>query len=149
LEEIPGQPVQPGNLVEIGINGWHNSQFYWDYLAQEGVRVFTAWEIHRRGMEEIMAEALALAAEDTEAVYASVDIDAMDAAFAPGTGAPTPGGLTSYQILQAAYLLGQHPLVRGLDVVEVAPSYDINNITSILAAAIVQTFLAAAITERS
>lgn len=148
LEEIPGQPVQPGNLVEIGINGWHNSRFYWDYLAQKGVRVFTAWEIHRRGVEEVMAEALTLAAEGTEAIYASVDIDAVDAAFAPGTGAPTPGGLTSYQILQAAYLLGQHPLVWGLDVVEVAPPYDINNVTSILAAAIIQNFLATAIARR-
>jgi formimidoylglutamase len=148
LEEIPGQPVQPGNLVEIGINGWHNSRFYLDYLAQKGARVFTAWEVHCRGIEEIMAEALTLATEGTQAVYASVDIDAVDAAFAPGTGAPTPGGLTSYQILQAAYLLGQHPLVRGLDVVEVAPPYDINDITSILAAAIIQSFLAAAIARR-
>ena len=66
-------------------------------------------------------------------VYVTLDIDVVDPAFAPGTGTPQVGGLSSAQILEAVRALKGLNLV-GCDVVEVSPPYDSGEITSLLAA---------------
>jgi len=68
--------------------------------------------------------------------YVSIDIDVVDPAFAPGTGTPEVGGLTSYEILEFIRSLRIDKLV-GFDVVEVSPPYDVSEITSMLAANII------------
>jgi arginase family enzyme len=73
-------------------------------------------------------------------VYVSLDIDSVDPAFAPGTGTPEVGGLTSYQILQLVRGLQGLNLV-GFDLVEVSPPYDHGDITSILAANLAFEFI--------
>jgi agmatinase/guanidinopropionase len=73
-------------------------------------------------------------------LYLSLDIDVVDPAFAPGTGTPEGGGLTSYQILQLVRGLRGQNLV-GFDLVEVYPPYDQADITSILAANLAFEFL--------
>jgi len=70
-------------------------------------------------------------------VYVSLDIDVVDPAFAPGTGTPEPGGCTSWDIIQAIHLLGACRVV-GFDLVEVSPSIDVAQITSVLAAKILR-----------
>ncbi len=73
-------------------------------------------------------------------IYISIDIDVIDPAFAPGTGVPEPGGVTSSELLDAlAYLKGKN--VVGADLVEVAPAYDSTGQTGLLAAAIVRECL--------
>jgi arginase family enzyme len=73
-------------------------------------------------------------------VYVTVDIDSADPAFAPGTGTPEVGGLTSYQLLQL--VRGLHGLdLIGFDLVEVSPPYDHGDITAILASNIVFEYL--------
>ena len=73
-------------------------------------------------------------------VYVTVDIDSADPAFAPGTGTPEVGGLTSYQLLQL--VRGLHGLnLVGFDLVEVSPSFDHGDITAILASNIVFEYL--------
>lgn len=74
------------------------------------------------------------------AAYLTFDIDALDPAFAPGTGTPVSGGLTSAQALQALWALREIDW-RGMDVVEVSPPYDHADITAIAAATIVQRYL--------
>lgn len=69
-------------------------------------------------------------------VYLSIDIDVMDPAYAPGTGYPDPGGLTSREILEFVRKLYGLNII-GMDVVEVSPPYDVAEITSTLAASIV------------
>ena len=73
-------------------------------------------------------------------VYVSIDIDSADPAYAPGTGTPEVGGLTSYQLLQLVRGLGGLNLV-GFDLVEVSPPYDHSDITAILASNIVFEYL--------
>ena len=73
-------------------------------------------------------------------VYVSLDIDALDPAYAPGTGTPEVGGFTSFQMLQMVRGLGGLNLV-GFDLVEVSPPYDHSEITSILAANLVFEYL--------
>jgi agmatinase len=72
--------------------------------------------------------------------YLSVDIDCLDPAFAPGTGTPVAGGLSSAQALMVLRGLGGIDW-RGMDVVEVAPAYDHADVTAIAAAAVVQHYL--------
>ncbi len=72
--------------------------------------------------------------------YLTVDIDCLDPAFAPGTGTPVAGGLSSAQLLMMLRGLGGVDW-RGMDVVEVAPAYDHADITAIAAAAVVQHYL--------
>jgi agmatinase len=73
-------------------------------------------------------------------VYLTFDIDCLDPAFAPGTGTPVPGGLSSAQALEIVRGLGALNLV-GMDVVEVSPAYDVAEITAIAAATIAHDML--------
>ena len=143
IEEPDRNPLLPKNLVEIGINGWLASKYYGDYCKEKGITVIPAREVHRRGIKDVVAEALEIASDRTEAIWISFDIDGLDLAYAPGTCAPNPGGLTSYQALEAIWLIGQHPLCKGMDLLEVAPPWDVQNITSIMAAALAMQFIGA------
>ena len=73
-------------------------------------------------------------------VYLTFDIDCLDPAFAPGTGTPVSGGLSSAQALDILRNLGGLNFV-GADVVEVAPAYDVSEITAIAAATVAHDFL--------
>ena len=81
-----------------------------------------------------------LAAHGHPPVYLSLDIDCLDPAFAPGTGTPEPGGLTSAQVLTLLEDLADLPWT-GMDCVEVAPAYDHAELTSLAAASFVWTYL--------
>ena len=82
-----------------------------------------------------------LAAHGQPPLYLSLDIDCLDPAFAPGTGTPEPGGLSSNQVLSLLEELAPLPFV-GMDCVEVAPPYDHSELTSSAAAHFVWTYLA-------
>jgi len=143
LEEIPGKPVLPKNLVEVGINGWLSSKFATDYIKEKGIHMISAREVHKRGIEPVIEEAIGYATDGTEALFLSVDIDVLDFAFAPGTCAPNPGGLTSTQVLEAVYMIGRVKTLKGFDVVEVAPPLDTLDLTSYMGAAIAMQFMGA------
>lgn len=70
-------------------------------------------------------------------IYITWDIDVLDPAFAPGTGTPEPGGITSKEALEAIHILKDFNVV-GMDLVEVSPDYDHSGITSILAAKLIR-----------
>jgi agmatinase len=91
-------------------------------------------DVEDRGIAPVVEDAIAAAAEDTDAVYVTFDIDAVDPGFAPGTGTPTPAGLTPHQALDAMTILGDHDAVGAVDVMEVAPRYDQTEGTERLAA---------------
>jgi arginase family enzyme len=114
-----------------------------DYCREKGVTVIPAREVHRRGIDDVAAQALEIAGDGTEAVFLSVDIDGLDISVAPGTCAPNPGGLSAFEALELVWLIGRHPLSRGMDVVEVAPPLDTANVTSIMGAALIMHYLGA------
>lgn len=116
-----------------------------DYVRDQGGQIFTARAL--RGLEGAaqLAPTLAairerLAAHGHPPVYLSLDIDCLDPAFAPGTGTPEPGGLSTNQVLTILEELADLPFV-GMDCVEVAPPYDHAELTSYAAAAFVWTYL--------
>lgn len=78
---------------------------------------------------------------DFNRVYISVDMDSIDPAYAPGTGTPEPLGLSPVEVMQLISLASKEADVVGLDVVEVNPLVDCNNITSLLAAKLIMQFL--------
>jgi len=140
LERSNGK-IKPQNFVEIGPHGFHTQRVYREYIDEQGIRLITAQEVHKRGIEAVLERAIAWATDGVEALYVSVDIDALDFGWAPGTGNPTPGGLTGTQILEAVAALGRHPLTRVFDVVEISPPLDVANLTVIMGREIIMNFL--------
>ena len=80
--------------------------------------------------------------------YLTLDIDCLDPAFAPGTGTPEPGGMTSSQVLTLLEELAPLNLI-GMDCVEVAPAYDHAELTSSAAATVVWTYLCGQLAKRA
>ncbi len=143
IEEPPHHPLDPKNLVEVGINGWLNSRYYRDYARDMGITVIPARDVHRRGIDDVVAEAIEKASDGTDAIWISFDIDGVELAHAPGTCAPNPGGLTAYESLEAVWQLGQHPKCRGMDILEVAPPLDVQGLTAITASQLGMNFIGA------
>ncbi len=115
--------VDPKTSVQIGIRTECD-----DYL---GVNVVPARAVHERGVAEVVAEVKRIVGD--RPVYVSFDIDALDPAFAPGTGTPVWGGLASWQAAAILRDLAGISIVGG-DVVEVSPPYDTTGATAIAGA---------------
>ncbi len=143
LMEDSDTPLDPKNFVEFGINTWLNSRYYRDYCRDMGVTVITARDIHLNGIVPTIEEAISIATDGVDALFLSFDIDAIDLAHVPGTNAPNAGGLTSFQALESVWRVGQHPKCRAMDMVEVAPSLDAANVSSIMGAALIMQFMGA------
>jgi agmatinase len=120
-------------FLQIGLRGYWPEPPTLDWMARQGMRSFEMSEIVARGMAEVLDEALALAANDCDGVFLSVDVDVVDPGAAPGTGTPEPGGLTSRQLLDAVRRIAMEANLVGMDVVEVAPPYDHAEVTAYLA----------------
>ncbi len=125
------------NIMLLGLRSMHSSEV--ERLKGLRIRQFPMREITHESLGEIMDSAMIIARK-WEALYISVDIDAVDPAFAPGTGYPEPGGFTSRELL---YCLGRLKLLQNLkavDLVEVNPRLDIEGSTVRLAAKILSEF---------
>jgi agmatinase len=105
------------------------------YLKEQAMRVIGPEELERRGVEAVAAELLTFFAA-LPRVYASIDIDVLDPAYAPGTGIPDAGGLTPRQVITLIRRLSSLPVV-GADLVEVAPPLDPSGATPYVALKIV------------
>jgi arginase family enzyme len=110
-----------------------------DWTIGKGVTILDAETVHLAGPQAI-AERVA-AVIGAAPGYLSFDIDALDPAFAPGTGTPEIGGLATWQAQAILRRLGGLDF-RGMDVVEVAPAYDVAEITALAAATIAWEYLA-------
>ena len=112
-------------------------------MAQQGMRSYEMTEIVARGFNECLTEAFAIATDECDGVFLSVDIDVCDPGHAPGTGTPEPGGLSARQLLDAVRRICYELPVMGIDVVEVAPPYDHADITALLGNRVVLEALSA------
>ena len=130
--------VDPRRMVQVGIRSPVQREV-WDWTLAQGVTVLTAEHVHEAGCMAVAARVMAVVGDAP--AYLTFDIDALDPAFAPGTGTPEIGGLSSWQ---AQAILRRLGWIRwaGMDIVEVAPAYDASEITSLAAATIVWEYLA-------
>jgi agmatinase len=120
-------------FIQVGLRGYWPEPPTLAWMAEQGMRWFEMTEVVERGLDACLDEAEALAMDDCDGVFLSIDVDVVDPGMAPGTGTPEPGGLTSRQLLDAVRRLAQRLPIVGMDVVEVAPAYDSADITAMLA----------------
>ncbi|EMA42929.1 agmatinase family protein [Halobiforma nitratireducens] len=138
--------VDYDSVSQIGIRGYESPDFF-EFADETGLDLYTMRDISERGVGPVIEEAVAAAAEDTDAVYVSFDIDAVDPSVAPGTGTPVPGGLSADQALEIVEVLGAHDAVGAADLMEVSPRYDSTDGTQRLAAYLLVTLLERAFAE--
>ena len=111
--------LDPTRTVQIGIRG--SAEYLWEFTYESGMTVIHAEEVTGMGIPAIIAKAHEIVGDGP--TYLSFDIDSLDPAFAPGTGTPEVGGLTTREVLEILRGMKGVNLVGG-DVVEVAPQYD-------------------------
>lgn len=128
--------IEPRSSVQIGIRGSISANLI-DETRAAGFHLLTATEFAAQGVAATLAD---IHGTVRGPVYVSLDIDAVDPAYAPGTGTPEVAGLTSREIVDLVRGLSGLKMV-GFDVVEVAPAYDSAEITALLAANLVFEFL--------
>ena len=138
---LEGGHLDGNNAVQIGFHGFRGSSELFEYNRDHGITLIPAAEVRRRRMADVIEQALEKASDGTDSIYISLDIDVMDAPWGPGTGGDAPGGLDSHEMLEAMYLLGRHPKVKVVDLVEIAPIKDVRAVTSKLAVNIMMSFL--------
>jgi len=128
------QGLDPHRVVEIGIHGFLNSKSYAEEAQKQGVRVYTAKEVREAGPEAVAREAYATAAEGADAVYLSVDLDAVDLAWVSGVSAPSAGGVSASELLGIVHAITKMSEVKCMDLVELAPSLDSTGRSAVVAA---------------
>jgi agmatinase len=136
----------PANLVQMGIGGWYGSRPGVKVARDRRTTVLTITDIEEVGVERAAEVALEVAWKDADAVFLSFDIDSVDAGFVPGTGSPEPGGLLPREALKLLRLIAREGIC-GMEVVEVAPPYDVSDMTAQLACRAVMDVLGTLVAE--
>ncbi len=135
--------LDPERTIQIGIRG--PSEYLWEFSYESGMRVIHAEDIDKMGMDAVIAEMRRVVGDGP--TYVSFDVDAIDPAYAPGTGTPEVGGLTPREMLDLMRGAAGINMIGG-DVVEVAPQYDATSSTAHIGAqALFQLACLAAITK--
>jgi len=120
-------------FLQIGLRGYWPEPETLAWMAGQQMRSFEMTEVVRRGLDDVLDEAMQIATDGCDAVFLSIDVDVVDPGAAPGTGTPEPGGLSARQLLDAVRRLSMEAPIVGLDIVEVSPPYDSAEITAYLA----------------
>jgi guanidinopropionase len=130
--------IDPARTVQIGIRGAQNTDQGWAYSLERGFRVIFMEEFSDMGVAAVIEEARRVAGDGP--VYVSFDVDGLDPVYAPGTGTPEVGGIST---IEAQHLLrGLRGLdIIGADVVEVAPPFDPSGNTALVAATMMYEIL--------
>lgn len=111
--------LDPTRTIQIGIRG--SAEYLWEFSFDSGMTVIHAEEVSKMGLDAVIEKALAVVGDGP--TYVSFDVDGIDPAFAPGTGTPEVGGLSTREVQAILHGLKGIDVVGG-DVVEVAPQYD-------------------------
>ena len=131
--------VDPARYVQIGLRGYWPGEREFAWQSERGITSIFQHEVRQVGIETVLARALEIIGAGP--TFISVDIDVLDPAFAPGTGTPEPGGMTSAELLWACRAAQRLELV-GAEVVEVIPTaIGSADITALVADRIVREIL--------
>jgi agmatinase len=121
----------PHKIALVGISGWMNPRSELAYCREHGITVIWLEDLWENGTASVVEDALSVAASG-DGVYLSFDVDSLDAAHAPGTCCPTPGGLSTREAIELVRGVARGGLL-GVDVVETAPSLDTTPATALIA----------------
>jgi agmatinase len=120
-------------IVQLGLRGTWPGPEEFGWMRAGGFRWHTMQEMLDDGVMSVVERAVAAVAQAAPRAYLTVDIDVLDPAFAPGTGTPEPGGLTSRELLSAVRHAGLGLDICAVDIVEVCPPFDHADITALAA----------------
>ncbi len=112
--------VDPRRYVQIGLRGYWPGETELAWQAERGITSFFMHDVERLGIRAVVERTLEVVG--TGAAFLTIDVDVLDPAFAPGTGTPEPGGMTSADLLLAARTVAAGLRLVGADVVEVIPT---------------------------
>jgi len=130
--------LEPKRTIQIGIRGAQNSDECWEFGPKHGIRIVYIEEFNKLGVEKVITEVRRVVGKGP--TYVSFDIDSIDPSYAPGTGTPEIGGLTTIEAQGLIRGLRGMNLV-GADVVEVSPPFDSSGNTALIGATIMYEIL--------
>src|ERR1700723_131618 len=120
---IESGAVRGDRFLQVGLRGYWPEPETLAWMAAQRMRSFEMTEVVTRGLDECLTEAFAIATDECDGVFLSVDVDVVDPGMAPGTGTPEPGGLTGRQLLDAVRRIAMELPLAGVDGVEVSPPF--------------------------
>jgi formiminoglutamase len=135
-------------VVQIGIADFANSAEYARRAMDLGITVVHRDELHRRPLADVFAEALEIAGSGGGSIHVDIDVDVCDRSVAPGCPASVPGGLSAYELRQAARAAGTDPRVASVDLAEVDVSADAPDGRTVRLAALCVLEVAAGLLDR-
>jgi formimidoylglutamase len=135
--------LEGSNTAMIGLRRFANSRYYLDWAREQGVHLHGVEAVAREGARTLAHDVLQTVLRNADALYLSVDMDAADAAVAPGVSAPGAGGLSSREMIDLVTHIASHPLLIGADIMELSPPNDPDARTARLAARLLLEMLAA------
>lgn len=130
--------VDPKRMVQIGIRCRVEPEI-WQWTLDQGVTIITAEEVHLGHPADVAARVRSVVGAE-EKTYLTFDIDCLDPSCAPGTGTPEVGGLLAWQARAILTRLGGINFI-GMDLVEVAPAYDVGEITALSGASFIAFYM--------
>ncbi|MFN8588433.1 MAG: arginase [Candidatus Eisenbacteria bacterium] len=131
--------VLPRNTVLIGIRDIDKDER--EFLKKSGVNCYTMRDLDERGMRDVLDEGIRLASDGTAGIHLSFDLDVVDPEDAPGTGTPVWGGISYREAHLAMEMFADRANIVSMDLVEVNPVLDSQNMTGLLAAELAQSAL--------
>lgn len=140
--------VDASRYVQIGLRGYWPGEQEFAWQESKGITAIAMHKVRAEGIEHAVGRALGIVGDGP--VYLSVDIDVLDPAFAPGTGTPEPGGMTTSELLEACRAVAAGCQLVGAEVVEVIPTgVGSADITALAADRIVREILTGVAIARS
>ena len=124
------------NITQIGIRGFTDFESNYEEALNYGSKIITASEVFKNGTSWVLNQI-----PKSDNLYVTFDIDVLDPSIAPGTGTPEPGGLNYIQMKELLIKLHLKGEIKGLDIVEINPLFDVSEMTSLLASRLVFDFL--------
>jgi len=116
-------------------------------ITKYGTNIIDPIDIQGYGVQKTLKQIMKTCVNESQDVYISIDLDCLDPAFAPGVSVPTPCGLTPSELIFYLKKIVEKSKIIGCDIVELSPSYDINNITANLAARLFKEILGSILVE--
>jgi agmatinase len=140
--------IDPGRYVQVGLRGYWPGEEEFSWQREQGIESIFMHDVREVGIEATVERAVSAAGSGP--VYLSVDIDVLDPAFAPGTGTPEPGGMTTVELLWACRAIAERLELVGAEVVEVIPTaVGSADITALAADRVVREILTGIAVSRS
>ncbi|HSP66044.1 MAG TPA: arginase family protein, partial [Candidatus Deferrimicrobium sp.] len=136
VRELIEGGLRGDRVAQVGIHPFGNAAEHARWAKEQGIHIHDLEEVRRQGVETVVLRALGeLRASGAQAIYADIDLDVVDRAFAPGCPASLPGGLVPSDLIAAARLVGRQEDVFAVDLCEVDALADVAGITVRLMAA--------------